>query len=332
MKGGGMEYKDYYDILGVDRSASERDIKQAFRRLARRWHPDVNPDDKEAEEKFKEINEAYEVLSDPDKRAKYDRLGHSWKQWQRGGGDPGQYDWSQWFTGAPGGARVKWSGDLGDLFGGSGAGAFSDFFNALFGGMGGGRVRTAEDIFGRAAGVGGYQAASRGRDAEANVTITLEEALNGTSRVLERGGRRIRVTIPPGVRTGSKVRIAGEGYAGSGAGASSGHLYLNVTVQPHAVFEREGDDLRCNVNVDLYTAVLGGQVRVPTLNGDVSLKIPRGTQGGQTFRLRGKGMPNPRDPSQRGNLLATVEIQIPENLSSRERELFEELAHIRGRR
>jgi curved DNA-binding protein len=324
-----MKYKDYYDILGLDRDASERDIKQAFRRLARQWHPDVNPDDDRAEEKFKEINEAYDVLSDPDKRAKYDRLGQSWKQWQRSGGDPGRYDWSQWFSGAPNGARVNWSGDLSDLFGEAGSGAFSDFFNALFGGMGGGRVRTAEDIFGRAAGAGGYRATPQHQNAETNVTIALEEAMNGTSRVLERGGRRIRVTIPPGVRTGSKVRIAGEGHPGSGA---TGDLYLNVTVSPHAVFEREGDDLRRKVNVDLYTAVLGGQLRVPTLNGEVSLKIPPGTQSGQTFRLRGLGMPNSRNPSRRGSLLATVDVQIPQSLSARERDLFEELAHIRGRR
>ncbi len=323
-----MKYKDYYDVLGVDRNASDREIKQAYRRLARRWHPDVNSDDKEAEEKFKEINEAHEVLSDPDKRAKYDRLGHSWKQWQRGGGDPGQYDWSEWFSGASGGPQVRWSGDLGDLFGGSGAGTFSDFFNAVFGGMGGGRVRTVDDIFGRVAGSDGYRAGSRAQDTETDVTISMEEALNGTTRVLERGGRRIRVTIPPGVKTGSKVRIAGEAYPRSGEG-ESGNLYLNVTVKPHPVFEREGDDLRCTLDVDLYTAVLGGELLVPTLSGDVSLRIPPGTQSGQTFRLRGKGMPNTRAPSQRGSLLATVEIRIPENLSSRERGLFEELAHIR---
>lgn len=323
-----MKYKDYYDILGVDRTASERDIKKAFRRLARQWHPDVNPDDSRAEEKFKEINEAYDVLSDPDKRARYDRLGQSWKQWQRAGGDPGHYDWSQWFTGTPGGTRVNWSGDLSDLFGGAGGG-FSDFFNVLFGGMGGGRVSAAEDIFGRAAGAGGYRAASQRQDAEAGVTVTLEEAMTGTSRVLERDGRRIRVTIPLGVRTGSKVRIAGQGHPGGGA---NGDLYLNVTVSPHAVFDREGDDLRRKVNVDLYTAVLGGQLRVPTLNGEVSLKIPPGTQSGQTLRLRGLGMPNSRNPSQRGSLLATVDVQIPQNLSAREQDLFEELAHIRGRR
>ncbi len=327
-----MEYKDYYDILGVDKNASEKEIKRAYRRLARQFHPDVNPD-QEAEERFKEINEAYEVLGDPDKRAKYDRLGSSWQQWQRRGGDPGQFDWSQWFGGAPGGAHVEWGGDLDDLFGRGGLGGdtFSDFFSAIFGGAGGARrVRTAEEFFGRTG--GGYArrpAAGRRQDAAIPVEISLEEALTGTSRVLERRGHHIRVTIPPGVQTGSKVKIAGQGNPSYG-GQTSGDLYLDITVTPHPTFERRGDDLRCEIGVNLYTAVLGGRVRVPTLNGDVSLKVPPGTHGGQTFLLRGKGMPNPRNPQKRGNLLATVRIQVPEDLNSRERDLFEELASIRG--
>ena len=323
-------YKDYYDILGIDRRASEKEIKQSFRRLARRWHPDVNPHDEQAEERFKEINEAYEVLSDPQKRAKYDRLGQSWNQWQRSGRDPGQYDWSQWFAGSSPGSRVSWSGDLGDLFGGSSGQAFSDFFSAIFGQMAGGSVRSTEEIFGRSSAASGHRWASQERDAQADVSITLEEALHGTSRILERGGRRIRVTIPPGVSSGSKVRVAGEGHPAGGTG-KPGDLYLNITVEPHPFFERCGDDLHCGVSIDLYTAVLGGDLHVRTLNGDVSLKIPAGTQGGQTFRLRGKGMPNPRRPGQRGNLLATVEVEVPRTLSNRERELFEELAQARGR-
>jgi curved DNA-binding protein len=326
-----MKYKDYYKILGIDRGATEKEIKQAFRRLARQCHPDTNPDDDRAEERFKEINEAYDVLSDPDKRSKYDRLGHSWKQWQRGGGDPGQFDWSQWFTGTPGGARVRWNGDLGDLFGGSGSDAFSDFFSAVFGGASARtRGRGAEDFVGRATGRRQAYGASRGQDTEVAVTITLIEALTGTTRTLEREGRRISVTIPPGVGTGSKVRIAGRGRPGISQGYD-GDLYLNIVVNRDPVFERDGDDLRCNVDVELYTAVLGGHVPVPTLNGDVSLRIPAGTEGGQTFRLRGKGMPNLHRPDQRGDLLATVDIRMPKKLSSRERELFEELAHIRGR-
>jgi curved DNA-binding protein len=317
-----MEYKDYYKILGVDRNATEKEIKRAYRKLARKFHPDVNPGDKNAEEKFKEINEAHEVLSDPDKRTKYDQLGANWQQWQRRGGDPNNFDWSQWFAGgAPGGVRVEWSGDIGDLFGG-GAGGFSDFFRAVFGGMGG--AGTTGSPFGGATG----QRAMRGQDLEAQMEITLEEALQGTTRTLERDdGRQVRVKIPPGARTGSKIRVAGKGGPGYG-GSAAGDLYLAIRVKPHPVFKRNGNDLRCDVSVDLYAAVLGGKVQVPTLNGDVSLKVPPGTDSGKTFRLRGKGMPDPRKPERRGNLLVTVQVQVPQRLSARERELFEELAEL----
>lgn len=323
-----MEYKDYYKILGVDRNSSEQEIKRAYRRLAREFHPDVNPDNQNAEEKFKEINEAYEVLGDSEKRRKYDQLGANWQQWQQMGRDPGQFDWTQWFASAPGGQRggprVEWSGDLGDLFGGGGAETFSDFFRSMFGAAGGmGRTQTTDDIFGRTG-----QRAARGQDMETSTEITLEEAFQGATRVLRQGDRRIRVKIPPGARTGSKVRIAGKGQAGYGNGPA-GDLYLNITVKPHAIFEREGDDLYCDIDVDLFTAVLGGQIRVPTLNGDVSLKIPAGTHGGRTFRLRGKGMPNPHNPHQYGDLFVTLRVQIPQNLSAKERELFEELSRLR---
>jgi curved DNA-binding protein len=323
-----MEYRDYYDILGVDRNASEKDIKRAYRKLAREFHPDVNPGDKTAEDKFKEINEAHEVLSDPEKRSKYDQLGANWRQWQRTGHDPGNFDWSQWFAGGapgggPGGVRVEWSGDIGDLFGGGGRGGFSDFFSAIFGSMGG-----AQNT-GTRFGGGAPPRATRGQDLEARAEITLEEAAQGTTRTLERDdGRKIRVKIPAGARTGSKIRVTGKGGAGYG-GSPPGDLYLNIHVRPHPVFERQGDDLRCDVIVDLYTAVLGGEVQVDTLNGRVSLKIPPGTNSGKVFRLRGKGMPNPRKPKQRGNLLATVQVQVPQKLTARERELFEELAHLR---
>ena len=323
-----MKYKDYYKILGVDRDANEKDIKRAYRRLARQFHPDVNPGDKRAEEKFKEINEAYEVVGDPDKRAKYDQLGASWQQWQRTGHDPSQFDWSQWFSGAPGGVHVEWGGDLGDLFSGAKGDLFSDFFRAIFGGMGSSAPpRTAEDLFRGTT----SQRTRRGQDMEASIDISLEEAFHGTTRTLERDGRRIRVKIPPGARSGSRVKVAGQGTPSYGA-APPGDLHLNITVKPHPIFGREKDNLRCDVDMDVYTAVLGGQVRVPTLNGDVSLKIPAGTSSGKTFRLRGKGMPNPRQPKQPGDLLATVQIRVPSNLSTHERELFEELAQLRERK
>jgi curved DNA-binding protein len=307
-----MEYKDYYKILGVDRNAEEKKIKKAYRKLARQYHPDVNPDDKMAEERFKDINEAYEVLSDPEKRQKYDQLGSSWQQWQRTGRDPRGFDWSQWFSQAqPGrGVRVEYRdlGDLGDLFGGGG---FSDFFQSIFGGTGAAQARPR-----------------RGQDYTQPVEITLEEAFQGTTRMLQKDGRRLEVKIPPGVRTGSKVRVAGEGGSGISGGAS-GDLYLEVMVLSHPIFEREGDDLRCEVPIGLYTVVLGGEVKVPTPGGDVLLKIPPETQGGRTFRLRGKGMPNLRSPQKRGDLYARLRVQIPQKLSKQEKELFRELASLR---
>jgi len=321
-----MEYRDYYKILGVDRNAGEQEIKRAYRRLAREFHPDLNPNDKRAEEKFKEINEAHEVLTDPEKRARYDRLGASWRQWKSTGRDPGQFDWSQWFGGAPGGGGFHWSGDLGDVFGKANSGSFSDFFRVVFGdAAGSGRSQTVEDLLRRTSG----RSARQRRDDETILEITLEEAFRGTTRLLERNGRRIRVRIPPGVRTGSKVRVSGKGSS-TISGGTSGDLYLRIKVKEHADFEREGDNLRRKVNVDLYTAVLGGQIRVHTLDGEVALKIPAGTSSGKTFRLRGKGMPDPRERGKVGDMLVTVQIIVPESLSTRERELFQQLARLRA--
>jgi curved DNA-binding protein len=314
-----MNYQDYYKTLGVDKKADEKEIKRAYRRLAREFHPDVNPGNPQAEEKFKQINEAYEVLSDPDKRAKYDRFGASWQQYQRAGGESGGFDWSQWMSGQPRGTRVEFSGDLGDLFGGS-AGGFSDFFNALFGDAG---VRS-----------GGFgtrgRGATRGQDLEQPVQITLEEAFHGARRVLEKDGRRLEVKIPRGVKTGARIRIAGEGGAG-GASASAGDLYLKVKVAPHDTFSREGDDLHREVEVDLYTAILGGEVRVQTLDGEVTLKIPPETQSGGAFRLRGKGMPRLKHPEQRGDLYIKVRVRVPQNLSEQEKRLFRQLSEMRRR-
>ncbi len=319
-----MKYKDYYETLGVDKNASEKEIKRAYRKLVKEHHPDVNPNDPTAEERFKEINEAHEVLSDPEKRRKYDRLGTDWQRWQQAGGRPDGFDWGRWRTQAPGGGQVYTHyGDIGDLFGEESP--FSDFFNAIFGGMGGmGGVRATP---GRTR----YQPqAQRGQDYEQEVEITLEEAYRGARRLLNKDGRRLEVKIPPGVRTGSKVRMAGEGAAGLGGG-QAGDLYLRIKVIPNPRFERKGDDLHCSVPLDLYTALLGGEVRVPTLDGDVQLKIPPETQNGRTFRLTGRGMPHLRQPEQRGDLYATVQVRLPQDLSQQERELIGELASLRGK-
>lgn len=310
-----MEYKDYYKILGVSRNASEKEIKSAYRKLARKYHPDVNPGDKTAEERFKDINEAYEVLSDAEKRRKYDQLGADWQRWQRMGGDPGGFDWSRWYAaGQPGSGRVRVEyADLSDILGGS---DFSDFFRAIFGDMGAGRTtwRTASQ---------------RGQDIEHPVDITLEEAYRGTTRVLQMSdGRRLEVKIQPGAYSGLRIRMAGQGSPGYGGGPR-GDLYLVVNVLPHPTFQRQGDDLRIQVPVDLYTAVLGGEVRVPTLKGSVMLKIPPETQSGRVFRLRGQGMPTLHNPNAFGDLYAEVQIMLPQNLSSKEKELFRQLAALR---
>lgn len=320
-----MEYKDYYKILGVDKDAEAKEIKQAFRRLARQHHPDVNPEDPQAEERFKEINEAYEVLSDPEKRGKYDQLGQDWQRWQQRGGRPGDFDWGRWSTGQPGqGVHVRYGSpeDLEDLFGGGSP--FSDFFSQIFGGMGGAPGA------GMGGGRGGYQyqpRPQRGRDYEQIVEITLQEAYQGTKRVLQKDGQRLEVQIPAGAKTGTRIRMSGEGGAG-GAGAPAGDLYLRVEVLPDPRFERQEDDLYTTVRSDLYTMVLGGQVRVPTPTGAVELTVPPGTQNGRTFRLRGQGMPRLRQPEQRGNLYAQLEVELPTRISPEQREMFEQLRQL----
>jgi curved DNA-binding protein len=332
-----MEYREYYDTLGVDKDASQDEIRRAFRRLARKHHPDVNPGDPEAEERFKEINEAYEVLSDPEKRQKYDRLGADWRRYEQAGGQPGGFNWGQWSTGAPGSGRQRVQvrqgtpEDLEDLFGGGSP--FSDFFTQIFGGMGGGRGPGGA-AQGRATGAearpSGFEyrvRSQRGRDFEQEVEISLREAYNGTTRILQADGRRLEVKIPPGARTGTRVRVTGEGGAGA-AGGEAGDLYLRVNIRDDTQFEREGDDLHVSVPVDLYTAVLGGETEMPTLQGSVMLTIPSGTQNGQVFRLRGKGMPKLRNAEEHGDLYAQVDVQLPTDLTPRQRELFEELRSL----
>ncbi|MBN1148347.1 MAG: J domain-containing protein [Anaerolineales bacterium] len=321
-----MDYKDYYKTLGVNKNADKEQIKKAYRKLARQYHPDVNPDDNAAEEKFKEVNEAYEVLSDPQKREKYDHFGSQWQQYSRGGGRPEDFDWTQWTSGAPGGGYTRTITPeeleqiLGRGFGGDfsgGFGGFSDFFETLFGGMGQRAPR-------------GAARQQRGSDSEHNVQISLEEAFRGTTVSLQwEDGRKIEAKIPPGVRTGSRVRLSGQGQAGIGSG-QSGDLYLKVQVRPHPLFKREGDDLKTEIAVDLYTLIMGGKVHVPTLERAVELTVPPETPNGKTFRLRGLGMPNLHKPQQRGNLYAAVQARLPKNLTAEEKRLFEELRKLRA--
>ncbi|WP_420631772.1 DnaJ C-terminal domain-containing protein [Candidatus Leptofilum sp.] len=316
-----MDYKDYYNILGVPKTASQDEIKKAYRKLARKYHPDLNKDDPQAEQRFKDINEANEVLSDAEKRKMYDQFGSQWQQYQRAGGRADDF-WSQWAGQGYGnqGARTVNSDQFEQMFGGSGG--FSDFFEALFGQMGargpGGQQVNFNDVFGQQG-----QSLRRSRDVEHMIEISLAEAFYGTSRTIQwENGRSIEAKIPRGVKTGSRVRLKGQGQDG-------GHLYLSIKVNPDRQLKRDGDNLRAKVPVDLYTAVLGGQVDVSTIDRTVKLTIPAGTANGKQFRLRGLGMPNLKNPEERGNLIATLDVQLPTDLSDEEKELFEKLREIR---
>ena len=300
-------YKDYYRILGVDRTASEKEIKSAYRKAARKYHPDVNPNDKTAEEKFKEISEAHEVLSDKEKRAKYDQFGQYWDQVGPGGpGGPGPV----------GDERFTFDfGDFGAPHGATGESGFSDFFEQLFGGARGGGGR------------GGMRHGPvKGRNLEAEAEVSLEDAFHGAKKTFTVDGKRIEVTIPRGVRDGQKIRLAGKGEDGP---AGKGDLLIKISIRPHPVYERKGDDLHLDVPVDYLTAALGGEISVPTLSGRVKMKVPARTSGGRTFRLPGQGMSKLKGDT-RGNLYAKARVTVPESMSEAEEQALEELRKARG--
>ncbi|MBX3052393.1 MAG: DnaJ domain-containing protein [Caldilineaceae bacterium] len=308
-----MEVKDYYSVLGVPRNADEKAIKKAFRQLARENHPDLNPDNAQAEQRFKEINEAYEVLSDSDKRRKYDQFGAQWEQYERAGVNPNDFA-----RGFGGGSRNVSPEEFERIFGGFGGRAggspggsgFSDFFETLFGaGQAGSRA-------GQDTPFGGFSPRQARRQSEVETDITLEEAFHGTTRTLQKpDGQRIEVSIPAGIQNGARVR--------------AGDVLLRVRVKPHARFRQENKDLHVTVAVDLYTALLGGEVEVPTLERPVALTIPGGTQSGKRFRLRGLGMPGMKKSEKRGDLFAEISVSLPTTLSPKERKLVEELRALR---
>jgi curved DNA-binding protein len=308
-----MEYKDYYKILGVERKASKDEIKRAYRKLAMKEHPDRNPGDKKAEERFKEINEAYQVLSDPEKRGRYDQLGESYSQWQQGGAPAGGFNWEDWFATSPtGNVRVN-VGGFEDILGGD----FSEFFRRIFGGMP--NMNTSSSRRG---------AYSRSRQMETpsyqqEVTISLAEAYQGTTRRIDVDGRRLEIKIPAGAKTGTKVRVPNT--IPTGNAGQKGDLYLLIKVADDPRYQVKGSDLHTEVTVDLYTAVLGGEVSVQTLSGNVVLTIPAGIQPGQSIRLAGRGLPRLNAPNSWGDLYAHIKIKIPHNLTQRQKELFQEL-------
>ncbi|MCC7119328.1 MAG: J domain-containing protein [Anaerolineales bacterium] len=299
-----MDYKDYYKILGVERKASADEIRSAYRKLAMKYHPDKNQGDKKAEDKFKEINEAYQVLSDEQKRAKYDQLGSAYSNFRTGGGKAQDFQWDDWFQqGGQGGANYS----TGNPFGGGsgGVGGFSDFFRMMFGEAMRSSIRNNAPQ--------GYQ-----QEAE----ITLEEAYHGTTRQLQTSARKLQVRIPAGVKVGSKVRVAGAGPDGS-------DLYLIINIAEDARFEINGYDLTTTAHVDVFTLILGGDADVETPTGKVKLNVPAGTQPEVVFRLAGRGMPHLKDAKTKGDLFVKLKVQIPKYLSTKQRELLEEAARIK---
>lgn len=313
-----MEYKDYYKVLGVDRNATEEEIKRRYRKLALDHHPDRNPGDKVSEEKFKEINEAYQVLRDPEKRKRYDQLGESYTSWQQRGGTPGGFNWEDWFVQTPRGGNVRVEmGDLGDIFGESGFGDFSEFFRRIFGGMSASQY----------AGGSSTRSARKPQTFQQEVPISLSEAFQGTTRRIELDGKQKEVIIPPGARTGTKVRVS-EAIS-TAPNSPKSDLFLVIQVSDDPRFRRKKDNLYTDVDIDIYTAILGGEIKITTLSGNVVLSIPPGTQTGQSFRLSGRGMPQLKNPKAAGDLYVKVNVQIPRNISPKEKELFMQLKQLK---
>lgn len=300
-----MAYIDYYKILGVDKSATQDDIKKAYRKLARKLHPDLNPDDKESERKFKELNEANEVLSNPENRAKYDKYGENWKhgeEYEKAQQQQRQYQQQQNYGGGFSGADFGEGED------------FSDFFQNMFGGSGG----FGKSSRGRASGK------FKGQDVQAELTLNLRDAAVTHPQTFEINGKKVRITIPAGVYDGQKIKLKGHGNPGVNGGPS-GDLYITFNIPADPDFERVGNDLKTKVSIDLYTAVLGGDVKVNTLNGSVNLKVKPETQSGITVRLKGKGFPVYKKEGEYGDLFVTYEVKLPVNLTEKQKELFEQL-------
>ncbi|WP_080780105.1 DnaJ C-terminal domain-containing protein [Chryseobacterium phocaeense] len=301
-----MAYIDYYKILGVDKSATQDDIKKAYRKLARKLHPDLNPDDKEAEKKFKELNEANEVLSNPENRAKYDKYGENWKhgeEYEKAQQQQRQYQQQNYGGGGFSGA------DFGD------GEDFSDFFQSMFGGSGGGFGRNSR---------GSSSGKFKGQDVHAELNLNLKDAAETHPQTFEINGKKVRITIPAGVYDGQQIKLNGHGNPGFNGGPN-GDLYITFNIPADPAFERIGDDLKTKVSIDLYTAVLGGDVKVNTLNGSVSLKVKPETQNGTTVRLKGKGFPVYKKEGQSGDLFVTYEVKLPTHLTDKQKELFEQL-------
>ncbi|GAB4288202.1 MAG: J domain-containing protein [Ignavibacteriaceae bacterium] len=308
-----MEFKDYYKILGVDKSAGQDEIKKAYRQLAIKYHPDKNPGDKNAEEKFKEISEAYEVLSDPEKRKKYDRLGSNWKQYQTTGTGADDF-----FSGFRGGNRsYQFSGNLNDLFGG--IGGFSDFFESFFGGRS--EFGASNDYFGQ-------NRPQKGGDYKATLNLTLEDIYNGSEKQISVDGKKVKLKISPETRNGNKLRLRNLGAEGT-SGGEKGDLILTINLLKHPFYEISGDDLYYDLDINMFKALLGGKENIRTPDGKtINVSIPKETDGGKILRIRGKGLL--KSNGQRGDLFIRVNVKMPKNLTSEEINLIRNLAKMRN--
>jgi curved DNA-binding protein len=308
-----MTYKDYYKDLGVGKTATPAEIKKAYRTLAQKYHPDKTKGDKASEEKFKDINEANEVLSDPVKRKKYDQFGADWKHYEEAGAQPGGFDWSKYASGRGGQTRRTSTYDADTMFDDEGAG---DLFEMLFG------QRSSQQR-------GRRSVVIKGEDIETETTLTLEEAYHGATRLIRLDGQTIKVAIKPGIADQQTLRIPGKGGSGLNGGPN-GDLYLTVKIAPHPEFQRKGNDLHRDLPVELYTAVLGGKTQIKTLKGRAAVTIPKGTPNGKELRLRGLGMPVYAKKDEFGNLLVKINISLPEHLGEEEIDLFKKLAALRN--
>lgn len=296
-----MDFKDYYHVLGVEKNATDDEIKKAYRKLARKLHPDLNPNDKEAHKKFQEINEANEVLSDPEKRKKYDQYGKDWQHAE-------QFEQARRSQQQHGGTGYSetFNGDFNQ-------GDFSEFFNSMFGGMGGGHARR--------------EAKFRGEDYHAQLQLNLTDVYKTHQQVLTVNGKSIRITIPAGVEDGQRIKIKGHGGAGINGGPA-GDLYIEFHINNNTAFRRDGNDLHAHLGIDLYTAVLGGEVMFDTFDGKVKLNIQPETQNGVKMRLKGKGFPVYKKEGEFGDLIVTINVKMPVNLTEKQKELFEQLSKL----
>lgn len=334
-----MEYKNYYDILGVSKDASQDEIKKAYRKKAAKYHPDRNPDDDVAEERFKEVGEAYEVLSDAEKRELYNKVGKDWKKYQRAGGSAQDFNWSDYARqqrqghGFSGQRHYQEGFDINEMFGGrsgQSGGGFSSFFETLFGGGGGspfGQTQDARQTQTYRSRTNHGQRQQTKQDIKAEVTISLQEAYDGTSRTLRVGGEKMKVRIPAGISDGQRLKLKGKGST-KVRGGQRGNLLLTVRIDMPDNYERKGNNLYVEQPVDLYTAVLGGETVVDTLSGKAKITIPAGTSSGSLFRLNGMGMPDFKSSRKKGDLFARIQVQVPEKLSAKEKKLFEQLSKM----